>query len=329
MISRRHSVAGSLVGAAGFWQNTSRPVAAQAVRNPARLMVGFPPGGSSDVVARLLVNEMKSYAPSLIVDNRPGAGGRIALDALKGAAADGTVFLLTPASMLVLYPHIYRHLNYDPFADFAAVTSVCLFPYLLTVGPLVPAEVKTLADFIAWCRANPRQSAYGTAGAGSALHFTGVTLARIAGFEFVHLPFQGAAPAAQNLLGGQIAATILPPDVTLPHIRSGTVRALATTGPQRSPAFPDVPTVREAGYAALEAVEWFGIVVPARTPVGIVEKLNGTVREALNAVEIKAGLARFAFEPFATAPADFAQRIRTDYDRWGPIVQASGFRPED
>src|SRR5262249_42586292 len=163
------------------------PARAQIVRNAARMLVGFTPGTSIDVVARLLVDGMKNYSSAFIVDNRPGAGGRIVLDTLKGGAADGSVLVLTPASMIVLYPHVYKTLGYDALKHFTPVTTVCNFPFLLTVGPKVPGDVKNLAGFIAWCRANPKQASYGTPAAGSMLHFTGDMLGRAAGFEFVHV----------------------------------------------------------------------------------------------------------------------------------------------
>jgi tripartite-type tricarboxylate transporter receptor subunit TctC len=293
------------------------------------MLVGFTPGGAIDIIARLLVNEMKSNGSSAIVDNRPGAGGRVALDALKASPADGSVLILAPASMIVLYPHIYKTLNYDALHDFVAVTTVCSFPFLLSIGPMVPSQVKTLAQFVEWCGANPGRASYGTPSAGSALHFTGVMLARAAGFEFVHVPYQGGPPAAQDALAGQIAATILPIGTPLPYVQSGNLRALVTTGPQRSSLLPDVPTIRKAGYPALEAVEWFGILVPAKTPAEIVGRLNNVIREALKTNNVRTGLAKMSIDVAEASPAGFARLVKSDFDRWGPIVRASGFMPED
>jgi tripartite-type tricarboxylate transporter receptor subunit TctC len=236
--------------------------------------------------------------------------------------------ILTPASTIVLYPHIYKALKYDAFQDFIPVTTVCSFPYLLSIGPLVSPEVKTLADFIGWCRANPERATYGTPGPGSPLHFTGLMLARATGLEFIHVPYQGAPPAVQNLLGGQIAATILPFDSTLPHVQSGTLRALLTTGPQRSALLPGVPTIKEAGHPALEATEWFGIFLPATTPAQAVDTLNSTIRDALKKNEIKAGLTKLSYETTGISRSDFARLIKADFERWAPIVKASGFTPE-
>ena len=209
---------------------------------------------------------MKAYASSTIVENRPGAGGRVVMDALKNSPADGSVMVLTPAVALCLYPHVYKSLSYNPQQDFTPVTTICTTAMAYVVGPMVPSSVKTLADFIAWCKSNPRQSSYGSPGAGSPLHFLGVMLSRAASFEYLHVPFQGTAPSIQSLLGSQIASCISPIGPFIPHVRAGTLRALATTGPQRSPLLPDVPTIAEAGYPALTFAEWFGIFVPARTP---------------------------------------------------------------
>lgn len=193
---------------------------------------------------------------------------------------------------------------------------------------MVPADVRTLSDFIKWCAANPRQATYGTAAAGSMLHFAGVTLARAARLEFVHLPYGGPG-GIQDLTGGRIAATIYPIGTALPHVLSGAIRALATTGPHRSPLLLDVPTVREAGYPALEAKEWFGVFVPANTPAETVDHLNAAIRAVVDSDVFKTAMAKLSVDPASETPKEFAQLVKSDFDRWGPIVQASGFAPED
>jgi tripartite-type tricarboxylate transporter receptor subunit TctC len=331
MITKRHflSVAsgGGLASIVpGSWQSAR----SQAVHNVARILVGFTAGGNTDFVARLLASEMKGYSSAIIVENRPGASGRVALDSLKSGAADGSTMILTPAAMIVLFPHIYKFLRYDPFADFVPVTMVCSFPYLVTVGPMVPDQVKTLADFVAWCRANPKLATHGLAGgAGTPLHFTGVMLARAAGIELIHVPYQGGAPVVQDLLGGQIAAAILPFDVPLPHIQSGKVRALATTGPQRSTLLPEVPTIKEAGYPSLEFVDWFGVFLPASTPAETVDNLKHAIREVLKKEEVKAAFTKISYEIAVASGTSFARFIKSDFERWRSIVQASGFTPLD
>ncbi len=312
-------------GLAAIFPDAIRTAAAQTA---SRMLVGFGAGGAIDVIARMLVEGMKDYAPSFIVDNRPGAGGRLALGVLKSSPADGTAMVLAPASNFAVFPHVYKTLGYDAFGDFVPVTAVCSFPFLITVGPMVPADVKTLADFVKWCAANPKQASYGTAAAGSMLHFTGVTLAKTGRFEFVHLPYGGPG-GIQDLIGGRIAATIYPIGTALPHVQSGAIRALATTGAERSPRLIDVPTVREAGYPALEANEWFGVFVPAKTPAATVSRLNVAIRKVVNTDGFKTALAKLAIDPAGETPKEFVQMVKSDFDRWGPIVHASGFTPED
>jgi tripartite-type tricarboxylate transporter receptor subunit TctC len=188
--------------------------------------------------------------------------------------------------------------------------------------------VQTLADFVKWCTANPKQATYGTAAAGSMLHFTGVSLAKAGQFEFVHLPYGGPG-GIQDLIGGRIAATIYPIGTALPYVQSGAIRALATTGPQRSPRLLEVPTVREAGYTALEANEWFGVFVPANTSAGTVNRLNEAIRNVVSNEAFKTALAKLSVDPAVQTPMEFAQLVKSDFDRWGPIVRASGFTPED
>jgi tripartite-type tricarboxylate transporter receptor subunit TctC len=330
MITRRDFItASAATGLACALPSLAPQARAQIIAKNARMLVGFPPGGSVDVVARLLIDQMKGYASSMIIDNRPGAGGRIALDALKGSDADGSVLILTPGDQITLFPHVYKKLGYDPLRDFMPVSTVCSVQFLVTVGPMVPANVKTLADFVEWCRANPKLATYGTPGAGSRPHFLGVTLARAAGFEFVHLPYKGGAPAIQDLLGGQIPATISVISNALPHVQSGSLRALATTAPQRNALLPEVPTAREAGYAGLEAVEWFGVLVPANTPAHIVTALNGAIHQALKTEAFQGGLAKQSFDTAGSSSSDLVQHIKSDSARWSEVVKASGFKPLD
>jgi tripartite-type tricarboxylate transporter receptor subunit TctC len=258
----------------------------------------------------------------------PGSG-RFAIEALKLAAPDGSVLILAPVPTMTLFPHIYKTLRYDPFRDFIPVRTVCAVTYLLTVGPQVPTNVKTLADFIVWCRANPKLATYGSPVAGSPAHFTGVQLARAAGFEYIHVPYQGVAPAAQDILGGQIASGILPIDTMLPHVQSGSIRALATTGPKRSMFLPDVPTIGELGYPTLELVDLWGVFVPAKTPAESVEKLNKSIEQVLKLNEVKAGLMRLSAEVSAISLDDFARLMKSDFEQWGSVVRASGFTPQE
>jgi tripartite-type tricarboxylate transporter receptor subunit TctC len=306
------------------------PVQAQALPKTVRILVGFPPGGSADLLARALAQQLVSYGAQVIVDNKPGAGGRIALEQLKNAEADGSVLAVTPASMMVVYPHIYRKLSYQPLQDFAPVGKIGAAQFVFTVGPLVPASVKTLADFVAWAKAQPALATYGSSGAGSIPHFTGVALAKAAHIELTHVAYKGAAPAMSDLLGGQVAANVGVISNALPHIVSGKLRALAVSGPVRSAALPDVPTVGEAGYRAAQAMEWFGVFLPARASGEAVNRLHAAVREALSARPLQDALAKASFDVAAgESVKEFTQQCHTDLNRWGEVVKVSGFTPED
>src|SRR4051812_17408354 len=221
MITKRRLISLACTGGlAAIFPDAIRAAAAEIA---SRMLVGFGAGGTIDVIARMLVEGMKDYSSSFIVDNRAGAGGRLALGGIKSGPADGSVMILAPASNLTVFPHVYKTLGYDALKDFPPVTTVCSFPFLIPVGPLVPADVITLDDFVKWCAAHPKQATYGTAAAGSMLHFTGVTLARAGRFEFVHLPYGGPG-GIQDLIGGRIAATIYPIGTSLPHVQSRTIR---------------------------------------------------------------------------------------------------------
>ena len=299
-----------------------------AVERVARTIVGFPPGGSSDIIARLYAERLRGvFAPQVIVENRSGAGGRVAVEAVK-AAADGTTILQTPASMLTIYPHLYpTSLRYDALADFVPVTTVCTFPFALAVRADHPA--KTLAEFITWAKAQGGAVPFASPAAGSVPHFLGVLLARSAGLQLTHVPYRGAAPAVQDLLAGQIPAVVMVlGDVSEFH-RAGQARALAVSAPTRVARMPDVPTFAELGHPTLTAEEWFGLLLPARTPQPVVDALYRAVTAAAATTEMRDALARLEYAPTTMAPDVFAARIRQEREMWGPVVAQSGFRPDE
>jgi tripartite-type tricarboxylate transporter receptor subunit TctC len=249
------------------------------------------------------------------------------LEALKGGERDGSVIVLTPGDQVALFPHVYAKLGYDALRDFAPVSTVCKVQFLLTIGPLVPADVKTVADFVGWCRANPKLATYGSPGEGTRPHFMAASFARAAGVEMTHVPYKGGPPVVQDLLAGQIAATVSVVSNVLSPIQAGRLRALATTAPSRTAILPDVPTAREAGYPALEGIEWFGLFVPAGTSNDVVSSLNAAVRSVLAIDEVKASLAKQAFEPASCTPTEFTELIKSDKQAWAATVKASGFTP--
>ena len=247
MPGRRRFIAlsSTAAGLAGM-ASVSASGQANVINRKARIMVGFPAGSSPDLVARLLAEHMKGYAPSLIVDNRPGAGGRLPLEALKSAERDGSAMTLTPGDQVALFPHVYAKLGYDALRDLAPVSTVCTVQFLLSVGSLVPADVKTVADFVSWCRVNPKLASYGSPGEGTRPHFMSASLARSAGVPMTHVPYRGGPPVVQDLMAG----TSLPFERSVQRAspRSGWPSARAgNDAPKRSTVRPDAPTAREAG----------------------------------------------------------------------------------
>lgn len=329
MIHRRHWLLGSAASALPF----ALPALAQGapvLDKPVRIVVGFPPGGSADLIGRALAQHLTGYASQVIVDNKPGAGGRIALETLKNAEADGSTLVVTPSSMVSIYPHVYKRLSYDPQADFAPVAMVASFPFVLVVGPMVPERVKTLADFLAWCKAHPNQAAYASPGGGTTPHFAGATLARASGVDLLHVPYKGGAPAMTDVMGGQIAANMAVISNALPQLQAGKVRAIAVTGSARSTALPQVPTVAESGFPDVVVTEWFGVYLPRKASPDLVARLNRLVLEAVKAKTTQDVLAKAAFDAAAPMTAtEFTQMARADVARWAQIVKASGFTPED
>lgn len=294
----------------------------------ARILTGFPAGGTVDAVARRLADKLRgAHARTVLVENKPGAGGRLAVDELRRAAPDGSTLLITPAAMITLYPHLYPKLSYaiDDVTPVCAATQVV---FGLAVGPAVPEAVKTLKDFVAWCKANPTLANYGSPGAGSPPHYVGALLEKETGVAMNHVPYRGTVPGIQDLLGGQLTSFSGPIGDYLPHLKTGKLRVLATSGPKRSRFLPEVPSFTELGLKALEQVEWYGIFLPAKASPDQVKRLADQIRAAMQAPEMAAGLAQFGLEVAVNTPAELARAIREEHTAWGPVVRRVGFSPE-
>jgi len=306
-------------------------VRAQApiVNRTARILAGFPAGGTVDVACRLFAERLRGvWAPQVVVENRVGATGRLAIEELIRSEADGTSILITPASMVTIYPHLYgSRLRYDPLADLQAVTPVVVYPFAMAVGPSAP-NVTNLAQFIDFAKSRNGAS-YASPAAGSMPHFTGVMLARAAGIELTHLPYRGAAPAITDAIAGQIPATINVIGDQVEHHRSGRLKMIGVTSARRVPRFPDVATFAEQGFPELTADEWFGAFLPARAPAALVQALNAALVTAARNAELRQNLEAREFEALTSPSADFSARIQAETRRWGPVVDQSGFRPED
>jgi tripartite-type tricarboxylate transporter receptor subunit TctC len=231
-------------------------------------------------------------------------------------------------SMLGIYPHIYRRLPYDPVADLTPVTLGCTFDFGLAVGPAVPASVRTLPEFLAWCKANPAQANFGSPAAGSVPHFIGVLLGRSAGIELKHVPYRGTQPAILEMIGGQIQAVSGPIGEFTQHVAAGRCRLLAATGATRSRFAPDTPTLMEQGLRDMSFSEWFGFYLPARASAEVVQRANTALRAALADRETVDGLALMGLEAKSSTPAELAALLKADTEKWGPIVKSIGFTAE-
>ena len=294
---------------------------------PLRILVPLPAGGTSDVVARLIADRLRdSAAQPVVVENKAGASGRIAADALKSAAPDGTTLLLAPIAVPVIGPLVFKNLNYDPAKDFAPVAQVATYEFALAVAANHPA--RTVPEFIAWANAHPAQANFGTPGAGSLPHFLGVMIGQVAGIELVHVAYKGAGLLATELMSGQIAAGISALSDLIALHRAGKLRILATSGAERSPLLPAVPTFRQQGYPAVEAVGWHGVYAPSGTPRPVIDQLSTAIVRALQTPELRERLLNLGIEPTGTTPEALAAIMAADTARWGPIIKAAGFAVE-
>ncbi|MGV3679293.1 MAG: Bug family tripartite tricarboxylate transporter substrate binding protein [Acidovorax sp.] len=291
-----------------------------------KIITGFAAGGTSDTVCRRVADGLRGlYARSALVENRTGAGGQIAITGVKASPADGTVMLQTPASMLTIYPHIYKKLQYDPFKDLVPVSMACTFEFALAVGPAVPASITNVPEFLAWVKANPTNANFGSPAAGSTPHFTAEMLARAGQVSMRHLPYRGTQPAILDLTGGQIASVSGPIGDFLPHLAGGRVRLLGVSGAKRSRFAPQTPTFAEQGLKDVVTDEWFAFYMPAGTPPDIVQRANAALRTALAKPEVIDGLSAMGLEAKSSSQAELLDMQRRDTERWGPIVKAVGF----
>ncbi|WP_207539911.1 tripartite tricarboxylate transporter substrate-binding protein [Sabulicella rubraurantiaca] len=302
---------------------------APVIGRTARILAGFPAGGTVDVTCRLLAERLRgTWAPQVVVENRVGATGRLAIEEAIRSDADGSTILVTPASMVTIYPHLYgQRLRYAPQSDLQPVTPVVVYPFTLAVGPGAPG-VTNLAQFIELARSRGELN-YASPAAGSVPHFTGVMLARAAAIALIHVPYRGAAPAIVDTLGGQIPATINVIGDQTEHHRAGRLKMIAVTSAQRLPRFPDVPTFAEQGRPELTADEWFGAFLPARAPEALNRQLNALLAQVMQDAALRENLEAREFQPTHSSAADFAARIRAETEKWAPVVRESGFRPED
>ncbi len=297
------------------------------VDKPIKILVGFPPGGSADMAARLVGERMAAELKQpVIIENKPGAGGRIAAEALKNANPDGTTLLLTPVVVPVLAPLVFSKLPYNPSTDFAPVAQIATFQFSLSVNAAHPA--KNVPELINWMKANPAQANFGSPAPGSLPHFFGVMISTGANVDMVHVPFNGGAPLMNAVAGSQVSTGI---DALVDQIemhRAGKTRILATSGAKRSPLLPDVPTFVESGLKNVEGAGWLGLYATGKTPAATLNALNAAANKALSQTELRERFIKVGLEPTGGSAQDLADIMKRDTERWGPVVKASGFKAD-
>jgi len=289
---------------------------------PVKVIVPSPPGGGTDILARVLAQHFsKALGQPFVVENKPGAGNMIGIESVARSPGDGYTLLVT-ASTLALNSVLYKKVPYDPVRDFAPITLAATAPNVLIVNPALPA--KSLAEFIALAKAKPGALSYGTPGIGTSPHLSMELLKSMAGIDLQHVPYRGTAAAVTDVIGGQVAATFANALTAKPQVDSGRVRALAVSGPSRVEAFPTVPTVAEAGVPGYEAMQWYGMAAPAGTPPQIIARLHAEAAKALHSNEMKEKLALDGAQPVGSTPVEFAALIRRELDKWTRVVRAAG-----
>ncbi|MCE3272770.1 MAG: tctC [Ramlibacter sp.] len=318
MMKRRHFAA--LAGAA-----LAAPTVLAQDRT-LRIWVGFPPGGSADVIARLLAQKLAaSLNQNVIVENKPGAAGRLVLGELKRAAPDGQTLVLSPSGAMVIAPWLYSNIGYDPVKDFTPVSRIVTFDFAVTAGPAAPQG--DLKAVLAWMKANPTRANYATSGAGTVPHFAGLMLGQASGVPITHVAYRGGAPAAQDLIGGQIPLMVDTASETIEHHKAGKVRILAVTGEQRSRALPDVPTLKEQGIN-MAADAFFGLYGPPGMSADVVGRIDRAVADALKDPVVQEKIFAFGLVPSHAPAADLAATQVSHLKRWETPIKASGFKPE-
>jgi len=299
---------------------------AAVAQAPGRVVVPYPPGGSIDAMARVVAGKLAdATGRTFVVENRAGASGAIGCASLKGGPTDGSLVLIAPDSNISVYPATVKKPAYMPVVDFVGLAHTGEYRIGLSINPSVPA--KDLKSFIAWTKAQPDAVPYGTAGAGTNLHFYGALFAHVSGANMKHIPYRGSAPAMTDLVGGQIAAVMLPFGSQLGHLHAGRIRMIAQTGKNRAASAPEVPSFEELGFPMLSVPGWYGIFAPAGTPAEIVNHYNDAMVKAIGTPEVRERMKNLELEPREMSAAQCQAFVKADTERWAPIIKASGFTP--
>ncbi|UUX93998.1 tripartite tricarboxylate transporter substrate-binding protein [Aquabacterium sp. J223] len=281
------------------------------------------------MIARSLAEQLRgTLAETVVVENKPGAGGRLAVNDIKASAPDGQTLLVAPGGLLTLYPYTVKQLNYDPVKDLVPISTTNRIEYAWAVGPMVPASVKNLKDYFAWVKANPENDSFATTAPSAPMEFIGLLLGRAVGVPLRSVAYRGSVPAMQETMGGQVAAISSPlPDLT-PHLKSGRLRVLATSGATRSPYAPEAGTYAEQGYPQLMVEDWYGIFVRGGTPPAVQQRLSEQVGRALAAKPVVEAFANLGLKPQSATVPVVADLVKADLQRWGRVVKELGIQPE-
>jgi tripartite-type tricarboxylate transporter receptor subunit TctC len=314
------------IGLAAFGTSLAGQAFAQAFPTQnITLVVPFTPGGSTDILARLLGQRLgESLGKSVVIENRPGAGGSVASTAVARAAPDGHTLIMGHIGTLGVNPSLYSNLQYDPIKSFSHLSMLAKVHNILVVHPSIP--VKNVQEFIAYAKANAGKLNYASGGNGSAAHIATAAFMVATGVELTHVPYRGTAPAVTDLLSGNIQVMMTGAPAVLPHARAGTLRAIGISSDTRLASANDIPTIAEQGVPNFEASQWYGIVAPAKTPDAIVQRLNAEIRKAMTDPEIVAALAREGAEAWVTSPEEFRAHIEKEIPRWAEVVRLAKIR---
>jgi tripartite-type tricarboxylate transporter receptor subunit TctC len=320
---------GAVLALAGLSLGTGSPARAQGALLPLSVLCSGPAGSIPDIVARRVAEQLSGHPyPRALVDNRPGAAGQIAVGALKAAPADGSVMLLAQGAIATVYPYLYARLAYDPASDIKPVSVAGEMTLALAIGPAVPASVETVPDLVAWFRANPKRANVGSPGTGTLPHLLEALLFRMASVDWQHVAYAGGPPALTDLMGGQIAALVLPEGLLRQHRAAGRLRVLATSGAGRSTYLPDVPSLVEQGYADLVVREWFGFFMPGRVSPAVLESSSQALRAALAQPALVTAFAESGMDAVSSTPAGMAARITAEQRYWQPVIRAQAIKAD-
>ncbi len=317
----RSGLATAIVVAAGMAQAQDYP------SKPLRLIIPFAPGGTNDVIGRLMAAKLgEMLGQQVIPDNRAGAGGTVGIELVVKTPPDGYNLVIGNIATLAINPTLYPKLSYDPLRDLQTVTLIAKVPQVLVAHPSLPA--KNPRELIALAKARPGELAYGSGGNGSGAHISGEMLKMLAGVDLVHIPYKGVGPAQIDLLAGQIQLVFGGVPSVAPQVRAGRLRALGITGPQRVVTFPEVPTIAESGVKNYEATMWYGVLAAAGTPQSVVMKLHAAVNRALRTPDLNERLVADGSAPSGMLPEEFTAFIKSELARWAPVIRASGAKPD-